>query len=375
MLAGTTPRMLSRIHGEAAEHYIAIGSEPLETLHHLVASGNMARAAEFALVEEKKLFGAGNPQDLSAAMGSILGNASAQPGLLEIAARAYDMAGRSDACTVARKIISDWPDSPECPKARILLAKMLAKKGSLDEALGSLADIQKASQEILAETHHTQASILRRLCRLEEAAGECEKAMTFSKKNTILQARCLMESALINSALGRNGDALLELDSAGALVRQCESEPDIIRCGMNRGVILRALGRNEEALEELESAVKLAGESGQNRLRAQGLANLTELLNIGGDFTRSADLASQAIGLFTALQEPIMLAVSKFNMGEALAGLGRREEAIRVGDEAVTLLVEHNLVKSRGKWIKDYAKLLDGMGERKKAAALRAKLR
>jgi tetratricopeptide (TPR) repeat protein len=383
MFGATSKRMLKELHRIAAEFYTQTGDELHEILHHLVAAGDFQQAGNFVLEHEDALISSGNMEELASNIGTLTEQAGDQRWkLMTLAAMALDKTGKwSNARELAVKIVDGTPDTSEAFKAMILSARILAKTGKSDDALkildGILKSGKKPGDDILGQAHYSKASVLRRLGRNDLALKECEKAISISKKrgDNLLHGQSLMESAMIMSATGNHDDALKRLDEAMIAFLEKASIQDQIRCGINIGTVLGAMKHNEEAIADLEKAVKQAEENGLNRLLAHGLANLTELLNNRGDFERSAALALQATDFFSGLGEPMMLAVSKFNLGTALAGLGREDEAIAIMDEAVLLLEKNKLTQSRGAWIRDYVELLERMGKHDKAAKILKKMR
>jgi ATP/maltotriose-dependent transcriptional regulator MalT len=378
LLAATGKRMLKELHRTAAEFYIQTGDELHETLHHLVAAGEFQHARNFVLEHEDALLSSGNQEELANNIEALTEDAGDNRWkLMGLAAMALDKAGKwSGARVIAEKIANGAPGSPESFKAMILLARILAKTGEPEDAMKVLDEILKSGkmsgEEILGQAHYSKASVLRRLGRSDAALKECEKAMSISKKlgDNLLHGQSLMESAMIMSAAGNHGGALERLDEATVSFLEKDSIQDQIRCGINTGMVLSAMERTDEAIADLEKAVKQAEENGLNRFRAHGLANLTELLNKKGDFKRSAALAQQASDIFSGLGEPVMLAVSKFNLGTALAELGKNDDAIVILDEAVLLLEKNKLTVTRGAWIRDYAELLERMGKHDKAVKI-----
>jgi hypothetical protein len=58
-----------------------------------------------------------------------------------------------------------------------------------------------------------------------------------------------------------------------------------------------------------------------------------------------------------------MQAAAMLNLCGAEAGLGRKEPAMEIMDQAIELLEERDLLKTRGAWLAECADILKGMGE------------
>ena len=369
-------RMMKEMHRTAAQFYLDADEDLHEAIYHLAEAGELERAKDVATSRWDELSDSGDREGLAGSLESLAGK-SMDWKMMELAANAYDQAGKwARAAELAEKIEKGAPETPEAFRAIILTSKILAKTGKTGDAITALDSIIKSGKQldsdIAGQAHYAKACALRRLDRLGPALKECEKALAISHNggNRLLQSRSQMECAMILNSKGQHQTALEKLAEVGNAFEQLNRLQDRIRLGINRGLVLKSLGRNEEATSELEMAVKLAEDAGLSRLRAHGLANLTELLNIKKDYRRSAELAKQATDIFSVLGEPVMIAASKFNLGTALAGLGRKKEAILTMDEAVSILEKNGLTKARAAWIGDYAEILNGLGEEGKAARL-----
>ncbi len=373
MRAAMTDRMLANLHGTAAKFYIGGGTEPHEALYHLVRSGDRAGARSFLMIHGKRLLGSENPEELAGLIESFIEPDDESLGLLLTAARLCDQAGLDCALKYAGIVAEKAADSAEGTEARILIAKIQAKKGNFDEALKTLKWPAPAEPLLAGQWHYAHATVLRRMGRMKPALDKCEKAEAGATEagDAALRAECGMESAMILYGLGDHERALGRLSIAMSEFAGGGNDLDSVRCGINTGIVLRAMDRIAEASDALETAVAKAERMGRNRLRAQGLANLTEVLNLQGEYRRAAELAAQAIRIFSGLGEPVMLAVCKFNLGTALARMGRNEAAVSEFVEAAGLLKKYGMLKSRRQWMLDAADLLDGMGEKKKAEKFR----
>ncbi len=257
--------------------------------------------------------------------------------------------------------------------ALILQAEMHSKKGAISEALATLdkaIDIEISNRD-RARLHYARASIFRKQGNFQSALDEIDKSLEHGKESQLI-ARINMEKAMILSDIGEVDQIMELLDSAEMVFRQKNSQVDLLRCGINQGKILRTLGHINEAMDVLENTLELAEKTGLNRLEAYVLVNLTDLLNELKKYQRSKELATKAKNIFQVLDEPLMLAASLFNLGEALAALGEKAEAMKNLDKAISILEKNEI--SRPGWLQHYAMILEELEEPEKASKILSKI-
>ncbi|MFB9991962.1 diguanylate cyclase [Deinococcus oregonensis] len=120
---------------------------------------------------------------------------------------------------------------------------------------------------------------------------------------------------------------LLLTDEASALVEACGDAAELLRATLSRGVALFTLGRLQEAEEALRRAAQWAGDQGQDASTARSLRYLGDTLMRMGQVDEAVGLLSQALALFSALQDPLGEA-DCFNALGALADMeGQYPEA------------------------------------------------
>ncbi len=257
--------------------------------------------------------------------------------------------------------------------ALILLAEMHSKKGAGSEALAVLdkAINIEISNRDRARLHYARASIFRKQGNFQSALDEIDKSLEHGEESQLI-ARINMEKAMILSDIGEVSQIMELLDSAEMIFRQKNSQVDLLRCGINQGKILRTLGHINEAIDVLENTFELAEMTGLNRLEAYALVNLTDLLNEQKNYERARELAARAKNIFQVLDEPLMLAASLFNLGEALAALGEKEKAMKNLDNAISILEKNEI--SRPGWLQHYAIILEELGEPEKAQLILKKI-
>lgn len=257
--------------------------------------------------------------------------------------------------------------------ALILQANMHSKKGDLSKALAVLEKEIKTeiSNRDRARLHYTRASIFRKYGKSQSALDEIDKSLEHGNESQLI-ARVNMEKAMILSDIGEVGQIMELLDSAEMVFRQINSQVDLMRCGINQGKILRTMGHINEAKDVLENTVEHAGNACAERQEAYALVNLTDLLNELKEYERSKELATRAKNIFQVLDEPLMLAASQFNLGEAMAALGEKAEAMKNLDKAIAILEKNEI--SRPGWFQHYAMILKELDDPEKAEKILAKI-
>jgi tetratricopeptide (TPR) repeat protein len=360
--------MLRELHSRAADFHSRENGDAHEAMHHLIQANRIEEARNFALAHSDALLASDNQEELASIMELVLWGGCESVELMELSSNIMDRAGKWErAGKIALEIEKCVPGTAIAIKSKILRANILGKTGELKKSLSVLDEIDGYADdsELPARIQYVRSSTLRRLGRIEEAKKACKKAIALSKgpKMISLHAECEMEKAMIMTSEGEHQKALIILESARKDFEKLENVQDVIRCDINLGMVLRACDRIEEAIPVLEKAAKASEDAGLNRFKAHALANLTDLLNRSREFERSANLAREAISIFTGLGEPLMQAAAMLNLCGAEAGLGRKEPAMEIMDQAIELLEERDLLKTRGAWLAECADILKGMGE------------
>lgn len=382
ILASATGRKMAReLHRTAAKFYLDDDNDIAEGLHHLIEAEDFDDAREATLAHSDNMASLPNQDELARCLGTLADRSPGDWTLLVMAASAFDRAGKwKQAEELAGRVETGAQGTALAYEAALLRSNILSKTGRTSTAIKNLDRLIKAGidpgMDVLAKAHYIKTCALRKSGKNSLAQKECEKALSSSLMcgNRLLHAQCLMESAMIMSAQGRNEEAFDMLGRASVTFAASGNTMDRIRCKINTGMVLKNLGRTSEAADEIEYAIKMADETGLSRIRAHGMANLTEILNIMKNYQRSEALAREAAGIFSELGEPVMLAVSKFNLGNALAGLGKKAEAARTLEDALSILDENGLTESRSQWVLDSATVFDSMGDTARAEAVRRKV-
>jgi len=269
-------------------------------------------------------------------------------------------------------------DSEQVLDAHVLRANMASKKGKTNEALTILEEALRmfGSDPERSKLHYSMAGIFRKQGNYPAALTAVNRSLSLARESNdaLLEGRCLMEKAMIFYGMGNASQSLKLLGSALDVFRHHDSQVDILRCELNLGIILRGTGDLGKARAAIEEALMLAEKTGLERLKAYALANLADVLNEQGQFSRAKDMGKKAGDIFRVLDEPLMLAASRFNLGIAQAGLGERAEAVSNLDEAISVLERNSLLASRTDWLEKYAAMLEGMGESVKARAILDKI-
>ncbi|MDD4308256.1 MAG: hypothetical protein PHU53_05555, partial [Thermoplasmata archaeon] len=379
--SATGSKMARELHRTAAKFYLDDDNDVAEGLHHLIEAEDFEDARGAALAHSENMSSLPNQDELARCLGTLADRSPGDWTLLGMAASALDRTGKWKlAEELAGKVETGAQGTVLAYDATLLRSNILSKTGRTGTAIKTLDRLIKAGKdpgmEVLAKAHYIKTCALRKSGKNSMAQKECEMALSSSLMcgNRLLHAQCLMESAMIMSVQGRNAEAFEMLGRASETFVTSGNAMDRIRCGINLGMVLKGLERTAEAADEIERAIKLADDAGLSRMCAHGMANLTEILNMMKNYQRSEALAREAAGIFSELGEPVMLAVSKFNLGNALAGLGRKTEAAKALDDALSILDENGLTESRSQWVLDSATVFDSIGDTARAEAVRRKV-
>ncbi len=260
--------------------------------------------------------------------------------------------------------------------AHILQANILSKKNQIKEALAILdrAIENYSANPDISRVYYSRASIFRKQGDYSLALKEIDKSLDAAKdsEDSLMIGRCQMEKAMIMSDSGDDSQSVKLLDSSYKIFQQVNSQIDILRCGINQGKVRKSIGNYQEATNVLEHALDIAEMTGLDRLRAYAMVNLADLLNEQKEYERSRELAANASGIFQVLDEPLMLAASLFNLGEALAYLGEKTEAMTNLGKAIAILEKNGI--SRPGWLQHYAMILKELDEPEKAQEILNKI-
>ncbi len=176
------------------------------------------------------------------------------------------------------------------------------------------------------------ANVLKAVGELNAADAALEEAKRHWQAGTDPESildpgRLLHFEAALRRAQRRFDEALARLDEAGAL-----SYPE--RALISKGFTLEVMGEYERAIEVLLQAEPLVERHGAPRDRTVFLFNLASAFCNADRFNEAEDLVPQVRSLAAELGDEIDLIRLDWLEGRIAAGLGRRDEALRLLGQA-----------------------------------------
>jgi tetratricopeptide (TPR) repeat protein len=262
----------------------------------------------------------------------------------------------------------------------------------LDAALDVHREALVLSQQmgeplLLAEAHYHLGRALRAVRRYQEAQAQLQAAETLLAQNGGEGAARL--AVLTNNALGRVAHDRGQLDEAQIFLERAVAyarehcDPSLLADQLHDlGNVHRDTGKYEEALAKYEEALSLLEDSGQrlNRILIQRSAGVLHfarqaysqaevvfrhidrpflhetgnlyqeaiiLVSLGNAvlyqerYQEAVQTLADSVAIWRQLEDEVELANAVGSLGEALAGLGQKEDACAAFEEALALLSEY----------------------------------
>src|SRR5215216_6163097 len=213
-------------------------------------------------------------------------------------------------------------------------------------------------------------ALLERLARYHWTAADTPRAMAFVERAVAIippeppsadLARALAAHGQLLMLLGRHAEARARGEEAVAVARQVGARAVEGHALTTLGTCLGILGHTEEGIADLEQGLRIARDLVNVDDLGRGHANLATVLDQGG---RSAEAA----GVFLAGAEAVRQhgALGRFgpnllpDAAIALLGLGRREEAERLLDQAFDLDLRSPGLRARALTVRATLRLRTG---------------
>ncbi|MCZ7600782.1 MAG: AAA family ATPase [Gammaproteobacteria bacterium] len=224
---------------------------------------------------------------------------------------------------------------------RVSLAECLRVVERIDEALEVLVKAQETASrfdldEILAKVHYQRGNCHFPLGRTDECLGEHRLSIEFARRagSVADEVRALGGLGDAYYASGRMRTAKESFDRCVDLAR-CNGMTDTVAAnlsmvGFSRMYLLEII----EAINDGANAIAAARSTGHQR--AEMLGCLTEALAnyFNGEYARAIECVSRADALADDLGAGRFMPQNAYYRSMALLGLGRRDEARRLLDEA-----------------------------------------
>jgi len=141
------------------------------------------------------------------------------------------------------------------------------------------------------------------------------------------EARLRIAAASALNLLGRNDEAVAELESALEIQRQAADAADLARILRRIGAVQFDLGRYPEALDRYQESLGQAESSGDPLETAKTLANMGNLLTRMERLEEATERHRRALALFEQEGFELGVAASALNLGVVLNGRARARAA------------------------------------------------
>lgn len=222
----------------------------------------------------------------------------------------------------------------------------------MEEAHVAAQEALDAMRAALGEEHPDVANVLDTLAEILAAQGRSREALSLWRRALAVFDRWRAETIARQMRLPvaqHFAGALIyanRFDEALALIDDCIAEAtalygsphEEVAAGFNlRGMWMKFQGRYDEAHDAYAEALAALG--GETHASAALLHNLAGLACSRAEFSRAETYARAAIALRES--DPLGTASDLAGLADALAGAGRRAEAIAYYREALTLIQTH----------------------------------
>ena len=183
------------------------------------------------------------------------------------------------------------------------------------------------------------AAVRQSLGKLDEAVALYQQAVDMADRDGPAWRRAELRSSLAYSLfLAQQSDRALAVNAEAGKVASAAGDLDAqVNVANADAIFASAQGRVADELRASELAVALARQSGSKRLIGLTTANLSDFYLKRNDHATAFDLAQQALRLARELEDIPYEALSLFNSGLALIGMGRIDEGSALVRQALLL--------------------------------------
>ncbi len=205
------------------------------------------------------------------------------------------------------------PEEADSPKRRLVLGKVLARRGWFLFRLGAYAQAREALLESL--------SLLRPL------GDPAQKDAAF----------CLNALGVIAGTLGEYEEAEEHLRKSVAMYREVGFEKGVAYGLNNLGIVARIRGEYERAWRFSREGLTIFQDIGHLPGAASALANLGLIARARGEYERAEHLCKEGLAVFRRLDDRVGIVLSLGNLGLVAYDLGKYQEAKRYYHESLII--------------------------------------
>jgi len=228
------------------------------------------------------------------------------------------------------------PNDPRCFEAHEALEAICRVQGQWKERKGHLVAMRTLART--AKTARWAAAALMRTARFDVDSGRLARGLTSAQRAEIVahgaklyidevQAQALVAEVLRD--LGDMQGALAAIDRALTTATHesvsARQRADVLRA---KGTLLRRVGRVHEAISAHAEAIAIFRRAGARRMEAQAKNSLAFSLYVLGRFEDAVSLGLDAVRIDLAIGGRLQIAKSLGNIGQAYAALGDIERGL-----------------------------------------------
>ncbi|MEM9461405.1 MAG: serine/threonine-protein kinase [Myxococcota bacterium] len=288
-----------------------------------------------------------DPLHATAVLESALGNLSYSEGRFEEA-----VGHKTRALEIQRDLLSE--DDPRLATLHSNLGLFYAEHGDLEASLRHNRLAVDLRQRVLGPKHPRTAMALNGLAGAMRRAGQIEDALRHYDRALTIWRQTLgpehAKVAMVHNNManaiamaGRNAEAIEHYREAIRIWRAFDGGHDnrIAHARMNLGLVMLRLDRPAEGLVELQAALRTMteslGDDHADTIRAHINLSTAERMLDRPETALEHARAATRLAQRDRLAEHSLLAQSKTVEGEALAALGRHDEAIVALEQGVSI--------------------------------------
>lgn len=238
----------------------------------------------------------------------------------------------------------DSPPGLAAAAAQLLRGRWIARRGPLGRADRMLGEAearfaQQSTPGLRLRLLDARAKVKQGLGRLDEAVRLYQESVTLADRAGPPWRQSDQRSQLAYTLfLAQQVERAQEFNvQAVNLARAAGDKLALSGAMTTSGIIDGALGRKTEELQAMRDAITLAREAGATRDAVLGMANLSDFYLKQADYATALKLAREALPLARQVKDPMIESVALTNAGLALISLNRREEGMRLAQQALML--------------------------------------
>lgn len=190
----------------------------------------------------------------------------------------------------------------------------------------------------VSSTHRELGNALIELGETELARSNYAEALRAANTDSLRLAKALLHRAEFFNNIGEYQNAILDLVRGEAIARQHDPE-DLVSFQHQLGITFDTLGNYDLALEFFEKAI---ASSADEESRAVILSDEAITLNKKKDFRRAETTLREAMRIAQKLERTDLLAGCQNNLGDALFGQKKYDNALAAYQKSIAITLENN---------------------------------